>query len=240
MKIESILKRKGGTKVTIERENYHFKPTETEPRHLAEVNIQSHIAQLLRIPEGYRVPEGEVLDDSFMDEVKDALKLNGSNIHAAKYQIGDREISLEELVLMAFEDSGISRLDWNELEDEDRYEYINRTLEELEREAATVPHVREEKEPIFIPEKDPAVDNEADELVVIEEPPVAKAPEAEPAKVADDVTPPTETISEAPPATNGQAEFEQLREQYKAKMGRYPSKLLSAERIKALLVAEED
>lgn len=53
MKIESILKRAGGSKVTLGATLYHFKPDEQD-RHVAEVENPGHVEVLLRIPEGYR------------------------------------------------------------------------------------------------------------------------------------------------------------------------------------------
>lgn len=62
MKIESIIKRAGGTKVQLGQETYHFLP-DAEGRHVAEVDNPDHVGKLLGIPEGYRyVAETERLD----------------------------------------------------------------------------------------------------------------------------------------------------------------------------------
>lgn len=58
MKIESIIRRKKGTTVTMQGESYHFTP-DSEGRHVADVNKKAHLAKFLAIPEGYRL----VLDD---------------------------------------------------------------------------------------------------------------------------------------------------------------------------------
>lgn len=53
MKIECILKRAGGTKVSLGAALYHFKPDD-EDRHVAEVENQDHVKVFLNIAEGYR------------------------------------------------------------------------------------------------------------------------------------------------------------------------------------------
>ena len=53
MKIESILKRPGGTKVTMGDSLYHFAPNEQD-QHVAEVENPDHAKAFLNIPEGYR------------------------------------------------------------------------------------------------------------------------------------------------------------------------------------------
>lgn len=53
MKIESILKRPGGTKVTMGDSLYHFAPNEQD-QHVAEVENPDHAKVFLNIPEGYR------------------------------------------------------------------------------------------------------------------------------------------------------------------------------------------
>lgn len=54
MKIESIIKREGGTRVSLSGTNYHFKPDE-EGRHVADVEQEAHVERFLSIPEGYRL-----------------------------------------------------------------------------------------------------------------------------------------------------------------------------------------
>lgn len=53
MKIESLLRRKGGTKVTLDGIEYHFKP-DAEGREFADVPNEKHIGIFVSIPEGYR------------------------------------------------------------------------------------------------------------------------------------------------------------------------------------------
>ena len=132
MKIESLIKRSGGTFVDMEAptKQYHFKPSEEDDRHIANVDEEHHAKALLRIKEGYRAVDAED-DEPENDPVPDR-QLNGSVVHNASYTIkGGDTILLADLIDMAFDDSGLTEQEWNALGDEDRYEYINITLKEL-------------------------------------------------------------------------------------------------------------
>lgn len=59
MLIESIIKRPKGTKVELGGILYQFLP-DHEGRHVAEVDEESHIAQLLAVKDGYRPADGSV------------------------------------------------------------------------------------------------------------------------------------------------------------------------------------
>ena len=63
MKIESLIKRKNGTIVELDEHRYHFKPSATDPRHLADVKVKAHISRLLAIPEGFQVADEEAPAD---------------------------------------------------------------------------------------------------------------------------------------------------------------------------------
>lgn len=54
MKIECILRRSGGSHITIGAAEYQFAP-DAEGRHVADVSDEDHIDRLLSIPEGYRL-----------------------------------------------------------------------------------------------------------------------------------------------------------------------------------------
>lgn len=132
MKIESLIKRIGGTFVDMEAptKQYHFKPSEDDDRHIANVDEEHHAKALLRIKEGYRAVDAED-DEPENDPVPDR-QLNGSVVHNASYTIkGGDTILLADLIDMAFDDSGLSDEEWNALDDNDRYVYINTTLKEL-------------------------------------------------------------------------------------------------------------
>lgn len=134
MKIESLIKRKNGTKIDMDgpKRQYHFKPTEDDERHIADVDVEHHAKSLLRITEGFRAVDPADFQDDADDDLP-GRHLNGSKVHSASYVIkgGDR-IELEDLVNMAFDDSGLTEEEWNDLADADRYEYINTTLKELQ------------------------------------------------------------------------------------------------------------
>ncbi|UFM64240.1 hypothetical protein LOS78_01835 [Paracoccus sp. MA] len=78
MKIESILKRDGGTKVTLGTTRYHFKPDELD-RHVAEVENPDHAKVFLGIPEGYRSLDPLPLQQVSLDEAMAVLKAQFPN-----------------------------------------------------------------------------------------------------------------------------------------------------------------
>jgi|LSQX01.1.fsa_nt_gb hypothetical protein len=59
--LELLIKRKNGTKVTIDGSTYHFKDI-GNGKHVAEVTKQEHIKKLLAIPQ-YKIEEDQVIDD---------------------------------------------------------------------------------------------------------------------------------------------------------------------------------
>ena len=63
MKIESLIKRKNGTVIELDEHRYHFKPTATDPRHLADVTVKAHISRLLSITEGFQVADESIPSD---------------------------------------------------------------------------------------------------------------------------------------------------------------------------------
>lgn len=134
MKIECILHRPGGSRVQLEapRVEYHFKPSDTEPRHIAEVAESSHISTLLRITEGYRSAEGEQEEE----KPRVHIDLKASNLHNPIYNIPGGSIELAGVVELAQKDSGLTPEEWNDLDDQDRTEWIDQVLLELQ---ATIP-----------------------------------------------------------------------------------------------------
>lgn len=139
MKIESIIKRKGGSIVDMDapKRSYHFKPEDGKEHldpHVADVEEESHVRALLRIREGYRVAEGEEEPEyTVAGQIPNDQELTGSTVHNASYPIsGGENIELKDLVQMAFEDSGLTFEEWEELADQERYDYIDATLRELQ------------------------------------------------------------------------------------------------------------
>ena len=174
MKIESLIKRKGGSVVEMDAPSrtYHFAPVsgKHEDPHVAEVEEQSHIRALLRIREGFLVLDGEAQQDDPVHD--DDLQLVGSNIHAASYKIkGGETISLDELVSMAFQDSGLDQDQWNNASDEERYGFIDATLLELQLGEGEPEPVKQQEEP----DVEPAATQQTEEQA----PPPAQEPAAE-------------------------------------------------------------
>lgn len=111
---------------------YHFKPTAEDERHIADVDVSHHAKALLRIKEGYADADGEDNQDNDDDADLPERFLKSSTVHSASYEItGGEKIDLQDLVNMAFDDSGLDEDDWNALPDTERYEYIDTTLAEL-------------------------------------------------------------------------------------------------------------
>lgn len=71
MKIESLLRRKGGTKAEIGGVEYHFKP-DANGREFADVTNPDHIGIFASIREGYRIV-GEKEKSVRIDEVKQPI-----------------------------------------------------------------------------------------------------------------------------------------------------------------------
>ncbi len=99
MKIESIIKRPGGTRITLGAEAYHFQPDWEDGPHIAEVTDPAHIQRLLSISEGFReepaaaaLREDQAAKDAKELEELRALKANlvaGGIIPADESEIGE-------------------------------------------------------------------------------------------------------------------------------------------------------
>jgi hypothetical protein len=142
MKIECILKRDGGTKADIDGIEYHFEPL-SDGAHVAEIEKTEHIDRFLAIPEGYKVyhgkevPSGEPVKVSKRaaaapaESSKLAVPLAGSFALAPQFEIGGKIITQSEAVKKAFDASGLSSDEWNDLDDEDRVAKIEIALDDL-------------------------------------------------------------------------------------------------------------
>lgn len=151
MKIESIIKRNPPTSITLGDTAYQFEP-DSEGRHVCEVTDQQHLARLLSIPEGYRLvldgphqpaphqpqqptlqpsqPTFQPTDDDDGEEGEDELK--GSAVHPVEIDLGDgKTILRDEAVKLAFEQSGMTREEWNEQDEDDRYAKIDAVLDAM-------------------------------------------------------------------------------------------------------------
>lgn len=226
MKIESLIKRKGGTVVEMDAPDrtYRFAPESGnhDDPHVAEVGVQSHARALLRIREGYRVLPGEESpeDDQQQQLKQDGQELVGSNIHAASYVIkGGDSIALGELVTMAFEDSGLDFDQWNKTTDEERYAYIDATLLELQV----------------------GVDDAAEQDPVQQEPPAPQVEQKpEPVKEEDPAQKQQDDHADAPAdAPLSELSRKELAPMYQKRFGRQPSARMTIGDIAAAL-SEED
>ena len=54
MQIESIIRRKNGTRVTLDSTEYHFTPN-AEGAHVADVENDAHIQRFLSVSEGFKI-----------------------------------------------------------------------------------------------------------------------------------------------------------------------------------------
>lgn len=125
MKIESKIKRSGGSVIEMFGTKYHFMPN-AEGAHVAEVEDEDHIARFLAIPEGYKIHKPGQLK-----EVKRTEVLLGSSVHPATFEINGKTYALGDVVAGAHKESGLSVDEWNALGDENRHSRIDAQLDKL-------------------------------------------------------------------------------------------------------------
>jgi hypothetical protein len=134
MIIESIIKRKKGTKVELGDMTYFFNATETEPRHLCTVDNQDHINRFLSIKEGYREAEGSAPKSNKENE----MLLGSSELPALVAIAEGKEVALGDIVRGAFIISALTVSDWNDQDEDDRenaiQDYVNFLIKQEETE----------------------------------------------------------------------------------------------------------
>lgn len=139
MRIECILQRKGGTVVEMPGKTYHFAPQE-DGKHVADVEIEAHIERFLAIPEAYRLLRTSTADlpATFAPKTEDApvlpsehVELLGSSQHPATFDIEGKTYDLTAIIKRAFDDSGLTPENWNELPDETRATKIDIVLDAI-------------------------------------------------------------------------------------------------------------
>ena len=128
MKIQCILERNGGTYVEMPGKLYHFAPQE-DGKHVADVEIEAHIERFLSIPEAYRMLRTATADlpATFAPKLEDAplptfdtSTLLGAEGYQASYDIDGKTYELTAIIKRAFDDSGLTPENWNELPDDTR------------------------------------------------------------------------------------------------------------------------
>lgn len=255
MKIESIIKRPGGTVIDMDapKRAYKFVPEDGvhESPHVAEVDVESHARALLRIREGFRLVEGEApLENIAVNQLDHSETLIGSNVHNASYVIkGGDTIQLGDLVVMAFQDSGLTHDQWNELADQERYDFIDATLRELQLGEAE----DEGEQPAPVQEKKAGAESESatgDEQPVAKQEPESEAgtegvtgnnADGQTEQKAEEEQPKEEAPKEdAPKAEAAEPSIDELRERFKTKFGRYPSTQMKVENIVAALSEDDE
>lgn len=147
MDIECILKREGGTKVTIGKTDYHFAP-QPDGAHVADVQDDEHVQRFLGIPEAYKIYRGEkppaevkktaaepVLPAPVSAPVApqggEQVALHGTSVHPSEFEINGRTYLLGDVVAMAHTASGLSVEDWNDLPEAERADMIDAELDKL-------------------------------------------------------------------------------------------------------------
>lgn len=85
MLIESIIRRKGGSRITIGKTEYHFKPGPEDARHLCEVADEDHVQTFIAIKEGYRFPrKGPAAKADIEEAARIAAEQKAKDEEAAK------------------------------------------------------------------------------------------------------------------------------------------------------------
>lgn len=243
MKIESLIKRSGGTVIDMDapKRQYHFKPENGQPHegpHVAIVGEMTHAKALLRIREGFRLVEGEVdAEEDAEGFLPSGAALTGSNVHNASYEIaGGETVQLGELVVMAFQDSGLSYEQWEELPDQERYDFIDASLRELQAGEGVLDDEDQPKAPVAavapVAAEEPAAPAEPEQKA----PPAPEVAEEKPAPEAAEEIKPQEKV-EKPLAERPRKELVAL---YKARFNREPSTRMSIPDIAAALSEDDD
>jgi hypothetical protein len=143
MKIECILKRQDGTKAEVGGIEYHFEPL-ADGAHVAEVADTAHIDRFLAIPEGYKVyhgseePNGKPVQVGKLATVPvsapaapTSAALAGSEVHPPQFEINGKTYTQLEVVQKAFEASGMTSDEWNDLGDDERAAKMDIALDDL-------------------------------------------------------------------------------------------------------------
>lgn len=145
MQIESKIRRKDGTRVTMDTTNYHFAPL-ADGAHVALVQNEAHQDRFLSITEGFRMYRGAEQAVAAPVQAQPAAPvaapvapvddgeppaLLGSSLHPATFDINGKTYSLGDVIALAHKDSGLDAQEWNELEESTRADLIDEALDKL-------------------------------------------------------------------------------------------------------------
>lgn len=229
MKIESILRRDPPTEVVLGDTTYKFLPDENG-RQVAEVTDKHHIARLLSIVEAFQLAdENETLPKSVKTELNKELEertqgqqatfqpvdenvLKGSTVHPATFDIKGEQISIEDVIAVAHEESGMTTAEWNAMQEEDRHSLIDAVLDAMAG------------------EDDPADPNQTGESHGKQEGETEEAPK----ETADKDGGTTDDKAKY------EAEREAAAQEYKAKTGKLPHYKWTIEKIRSELAKPSD
>lgn len=179
MKIECILRRDPPATVVLGTTAYKFKPDELG-RHVCEVEDNAHLARLLSISEAYRLPGDEPVPQELIPAIVeqtlptaaatlapvDENLIKGSTVHPATFDLGhDEPVELADVVAHALDMSTLTTAEWNALPDEDRHNFIDLALDDLDAR----PPVEEPVNPL------PPIDPITDAKSTSETPPLSDA-----------------------------------------------------------------
>lgn len=144
MKIQCTLSREGGTRAEIGGIEYYFEPL-ADGAFAADIEREDHIDRLLAIPEGYKVYHGKLDPKGKPQTVGPAtatpasapapaptgVMLAGSELLPPQFEIGGRVVTQLEAAKLAFEASGLTSDQWNDLGDDERAAKIEIALDEM-------------------------------------------------------------------------------------------------------------
>lgn len=118
MKIQSLIKRKNGSKILIGETTYDFQP-DADGNHVCEVTDKAHIERLLAVTEGF-VEAGKKPKQKEPEQVKaPEVELNGTAWEPVEVEYEGGKVTTKDLVIGAFKSSGLSPDAWNELTKEE-------------------------------------------------------------------------------------------------------------------------
>lgn len=221
MKIESIIRRKNGTRVELDDNVYHFKPTGSDERHLCDVEVRAHVQRFLSIPEGFQPAE--------LSEVVTELVQTQSN------QLGEQPVlgTLAGVVDQGGNVKGLLDLGRDSLlvlaSDMEIEGAEGMTDEELAAAIAADPVEITDPELIEQPDNTEGVQTTEGQGVTA----VGSATDGALSQGDDDGEPKKQPEPKA-------LDRDTLAQQFKAKFGRMPNGKMSAERIKQVLDEEDE